>query len=116
MQEPRGSGWRRGRVGGGGEWTASGDTQDAAPISRQAGGSSPGVESPQVEEEPREDLLTLRGGEEGLQGSAQGRAGQEGDPFLPVLSVYLRAACLAPWKRDCLSVPQLQAHPALSSS
>lgn len=92
----------RGRAGGGGEWTASGDMQDAAPVSRRAGGSSPGVEPSQVEEELREDRPTLRGGEEGLQGSAQGRAGQDGDPFLPVLCVYLRAACLVPWKRDLL--------------
>lgn len=34
-----------------GEWTALGDRQDEAPVSRWAGGSSPGVEPPQVEEE-----------------------------------------------------------------
>ena len=64
----------------------------------------------------REDLPTLRGGEEGLQGSAQGRAGQESDLFLPVLSVYYVQPAWLPGRGTCLSVPQLWTHPALSSS
>ena len=105
----------RGRAGGGGEWMASGDMQDAAPVSRWAGGSSARVEPPQVEEELREDLPTLRGGEEGLQGSAQGRAAKTATPSsLFSACIYVQPAWL-PGRRTCLRVSQLRTHPAFSS-
>lgn len=94
---------------------ASGDMQDAAPVSRWAGGSSARVEPPQVEEELREDLPTLRGGEEGLQGSAQGRAAKTATPSsLFSACIYVQPAWL-PGRRTCLRVSQLRTHPAFSS-
>ena len=87
----------------------------AAPVSRRAGGSSPRVEPPQVEEELREDLPTLRGGEEGLQGSAQGKAVKTATPSsLFSACIYVQPAWLL-GRRTCLRVSQLRTHPALSS-
>lgn len=78
-----------------------GRAQDGAPVSGWAGAAAQGW-STTGRGGAREDPPTLRGGEEGPRGSAQGGAGQENDLSLPVLSVYLCASCLAPWKRDLL--------------